>query len=145
MIENKNTIAKDVLLDELEENNHPERVEDVIFWALEFYAQNKGDTTGAMVAYAIKERIIEAEASFPTSNTLKEAMKKEEIYLDLSKLSETERKEVYLLTILEYDDYYNCLFYNSDYNHFDCVVECTHEYLKNKQEITYEQLKELMK
>lgn len=39
-----------------------ERTEDVIFWALEHYANSepKG-TLGRTIAYAIKERILEAE------------------------------------------------------------------------------------
>lgn len=54
--------SKEILLDELEEQIHPERVEDVIFWALEFYAKSKPvGTLGKVIAYSIKEKILEAE------------------------------------------------------------------------------------
>ena len=54
--------AKEILLDELTEQGHPEQVEDVIFWALESYAKSEPKGTwGRVVAYAIKERIVEAE------------------------------------------------------------------------------------
>ena len=54
--------AKKILLDELNEQAHPERVEDVIFWALEHYAKSEPKGTwGRIIAYAIKERILEAE------------------------------------------------------------------------------------
>ena len=56
------TTAKIILLDELNEQAHPERVEDVIFWALEHYAKSEPKGTwGRIIAYAIKERILEAE------------------------------------------------------------------------------------
>lgn len=51
------TVAKDILLDELNEQGHPVMVEDVIFWALEHYAEAKKGTWGCTVAYAIVERI----------------------------------------------------------------------------------------
>ena len=66
----KNSIAKQILLDELSEQAHPEKVEDVIFWALEHYANNPPEgvsTWGGAIAYAIKERILEAEKSKSTS------------------------------------------------------------------------------
>lgn len=58
------TTAKDILLDELSEQGHPEMVEDVIFWALEYYVQNfeKGKpTNGKAIAFCIVERIKEQE------------------------------------------------------------------------------------
>lgn len=56
------SIAKRIILDELEEQSHPEKVEDVIFWALEYYAQNrKHGTWGETIAYSIKERILDEE------------------------------------------------------------------------------------
>lgn len=57
------TTAKQILLDELNEQVHPERVEDVIFWALEYYANSKpkAETFGKVIANTIKERILEAE------------------------------------------------------------------------------------
>ena len=55
-------IAKQILIDELQENTHPEKVEDVIFWALEFYAKHKADPTfGKIIAQAIVDRIKECE------------------------------------------------------------------------------------
>lgn len=53
-------ISKKILLDEIIEQSHQEKVEDVIFWALENYSITKS-TNGSMIAYAIVERIIEAE------------------------------------------------------------------------------------
>ena len=54
--------AKEILLDELNEQGHPEKVEDVIFWALEHYAKSEPKGTwGRAIAYSIKERISEAE------------------------------------------------------------------------------------
>ena len=53
-------IARKVILDELIENTHPEKVEDVIFWALEEYCKNR-KTNGSLIAFSIKERILEAE------------------------------------------------------------------------------------
>ena len=57
------TTAKRIILEELEEQSHPERVEDVIFWALEEHAKNKGEdhTWSAAIAFTIKERIKEEE------------------------------------------------------------------------------------
>ena len=52
--------SKEILLDELNEQGHPEKVEDVIFWALEHYAKSEPKGTwGRTIAYAIKERILE--------------------------------------------------------------------------------------
>lgn len=56
------SIAKKVILDELIENSHFEKVENVIYWALEHYAESK-KTKGSLIAYSIKERIFEAERS----------------------------------------------------------------------------------
>lgn len=57
------SIAKEILLDELIEQGHPEEVENVIFWALEAYCKSepKG-TLGKTIAYAIKQRILDAES-----------------------------------------------------------------------------------
>jgi hypothetical protein len=55
------SISKRVLLNELAEQNHPILVEDVIFWALEHYCTKSENTMGKMVAYSIKEKILEAE------------------------------------------------------------------------------------
>lgn len=62
-VKNKDiSIAKKVLLYELEEQMHPVPVEDVIFWALEFYAENKkGEIWGKTIANTIKARILEKE------------------------------------------------------------------------------------
>lgn len=52
------TISKKVLIEELEEQIHPEKVEDVIFWALEFYAkQITGNALVKSIAYSICENI----------------------------------------------------------------------------------------
>lgn len=53
--------AKEIILDELDEQMHPEKVEDVIFWALEHYVSRKKGTWGECVAYWIVRRIKEAE------------------------------------------------------------------------------------
>lgn len=58
------TIAKKILLEELEEQAHPERVEDVIFWALEYYHKNrKKGAWGETIAFALTENIKYAEGS----------------------------------------------------------------------------------
>ena len=52
------SISKQVIIKELEEQVHPEKVEDVIFWALEFYAHNKKENTlGRVVASSIVDNI----------------------------------------------------------------------------------------
>lgn len=53
-------LARQIILDELIENSHVEKVEDVIFWALEKYYKDK-NTNGSLVAYAILQRIKDAE------------------------------------------------------------------------------------
>jgi len=61
-------VAKRVLLDELEENFHPEKVEDVIFWALKYYAENYQDQTfGKVIASSIVSRIEEEERNYQQS------------------------------------------------------------------------------
>lgn len=56
--------AKEIIIDELNEQTHPEKVEDVIFWALEYYCKHrKKGTWGETIAYAIKERILDEENS----------------------------------------------------------------------------------
>ena len=56
------SICKRMLLQELNECIHHERIEDVIFWALEFYAENKKeDTTGKEIAFCITESIKDEE------------------------------------------------------------------------------------
>ena len=55
-----NIISKQIILDELIENSHIEKVEDVILWALEKYYKDK-NTRGSLVAYSIIERVKEAE------------------------------------------------------------------------------------
>ena len=60
------TTAKKILLDELNEQAHPEKVENVIFWALEHYANSEPKGTwGRTIANGIKERILEAEKIEP--------------------------------------------------------------------------------
>jgi len=62
----RKSIAKKIIIEELEEQSHPVRVEDVIFWALEHYAEkSKGDNDaplGEIIAFAIKERILKEES-----------------------------------------------------------------------------------
>ena len=56
------SICKKMLLQELNECIHHEKIEDVIFWALEFYAENKKEnTTGKEIAFAIVQRIKDEE------------------------------------------------------------------------------------
>lgn len=56
------SVAKQILIEQLEEQGHIENVEDVIFWALEHYAKSEpSGTNGRIVAYYIKERILKAE------------------------------------------------------------------------------------
>jgi hypothetical protein len=60
------SIAKEILLDELNEQTHPVNVEDVIFLALEAYANTDSKTKTVVswekvVAYSIIDRILEAE------------------------------------------------------------------------------------
>jgi hypothetical protein len=55
-------VAKKILIEELEEQAHPERVEDVIFWALEYYYNNrKLGTWGETIAFHLIQRIKDAE------------------------------------------------------------------------------------
>jgi len=62
-------VAKDVILDEISENSHPEKVEDVIFWALKYYADNfPNPTWGKIIASAIVARISEEEAKYESLN-----------------------------------------------------------------------------
>lgn len=64
----KNSIAKKIILEELKEQAHPEKVENVIFWALEHYANSEATPTiGTTIAYCIKQRILEEEAEFDKS------------------------------------------------------------------------------
>jgi len=58
---NKKEKCIDILLQELQENTYIERVEDVIFWALEAYAKKEEPSNGSIVAYAIVNRIKDAE------------------------------------------------------------------------------------
>lgn len=56
------SVSKRILLEELAESVHPELTENVIFWALESYAQkNKGTTWGGLIAATIVARIREEE------------------------------------------------------------------------------------
>ncbi|MBL7997950.1 MAG: hypothetical protein JNL32_04855 [Candidatus Kapabacteria bacterium] len=67
------TTAKQILLEELNEPVHIEPVENVIFWALEHYANSEPtNTIGRHIAYAIMQRIKDAEAKEETTNPTKE-------------------------------------------------------------------------
>jgi hypothetical protein len=61
--------AKKIIIEELRENSHPVKVEDVIFWALEYYANSYPEQTwGKLIANNIKERILEAENNYKKYN-----------------------------------------------------------------------------
>ena len=49
--------VKRILLFELNEKAHIENVEDVIYWALEYYSEKKDDTKGGVIAFCIKQAI----------------------------------------------------------------------------------------
>lgn len=54
--------AKEIILDELSEQTHPVMVEDVIFWALEYYAKTQHKAQwGTIVAQNIIDRILRWE------------------------------------------------------------------------------------
>lgn len=62
--------AKEIILDELEEQAYEEKVEDVIFWALEAYAKtDPKNTFGRLIASTIVERIKEEEQKTPNYGT----------------------------------------------------------------------------
>ena len=62
MEKEKKMTAKQILIEELTEQGHLEKVEDVIFWALEHYVNSEPKGTwGKCIAYCLKERILEAE------------------------------------------------------------------------------------
>lgn len=52
--------ASKIIIDEILEESHIEKVSDVIFWALERYVLSN-NSNGSVVAYAIIERIKESE------------------------------------------------------------------------------------
>lgn len=67
--------AKEVLLFELDEQSHPERVEDVIYWALKYYYENrKKGTWGETIAYYLVKTIEEAEGKMSENNEANKAM-----------------------------------------------------------------------
>lgn len=56
------SISKKILIDELNEQMHSEKVEHVIFWALELYANNiASGLVSSAIAFSIIERIKERE------------------------------------------------------------------------------------
>jgi len=60
------SIAKKIILDELQEQVHPIQVEDVIFMALKLLSKSKPqDKWSKTIAFCIKERILEAEKNNP--------------------------------------------------------------------------------
>lgn len=62
-------IAKQIILEELDENTHPEKVEDVIFWALKYYAEKfEAPTFGKVIANSIVTRIEEEECKYESLN-----------------------------------------------------------------------------
>jgi len=57
--------AKEIILDELYQNSHPIKVEDVIFLALEHYAKSEPKLTWTkVIAYHIVAQIKEAQKDF---------------------------------------------------------------------------------
>jgi len=57
--------AKEILLDELNEQVHPVQVEEVIFWALGLYANTQHKAQwGTIVAATIRDRIISESSEF---------------------------------------------------------------------------------
>ncbi len=54
-------ISKNIIIDELLENSHIEKVEDVIFWALQAYYLNNKHTIGSAISFSIINRILESE------------------------------------------------------------------------------------
>jgi len=63
----KDSISKIEIIRQLHEQEHPEKVEDVIFWALEHYAKSelKG-TLGRIVASSIVQSIKDEEKRIRT-------------------------------------------------------------------------------
>lgn len=58
------TVAKRVILEQLDEQPHPELVENVIFWALEHYAKRGQGTWGETIASAIIAEILDEEKTY---------------------------------------------------------------------------------
>ena len=62
-------IAKKIIIEELTERVHPEKVEDVIFWALKFYSENyQKNSWGKIIASSIANRIEEEEIKYQQKN-----------------------------------------------------------------------------
>jgi hypothetical protein len=62
---NKTMTTKEILLEELYEQVHPEDVEQVIFLALDYYAQNAAKSQWAtIVASVLRDRIKEEASDF---------------------------------------------------------------------------------
>lgn len=55
------TTAKQTILTLLHEQGHPEKVENVIVWALDHYAKKGDNTMGEIIAYAMVKSIRKAE------------------------------------------------------------------------------------
>ena len=62
--------SKEIIIDELNEQGHPEQVEHVIFRALEHYAKRGEGTWGETIASCIVDRIKESEQGYPISDSL---------------------------------------------------------------------------
>jgi hypothetical protein len=55
-------LSKNIIIEEIEEQKHPEAVEDVIFWALEYYAKHHAPNAwGTIIASCIVQRIKDEE------------------------------------------------------------------------------------
>lgn len=61
-------VALGVIVDELQEQAHPERVEDVIYWALKEYSEREDGTWGKIIASSIIGRIDEETKEYQESN-----------------------------------------------------------------------------
>lgn len=63
----KNNICKTEIIRQLNEQEHPEKVEDVIFWDLEHYAKSEPNwTLGRIVANSIVQSIKDEEKRIRT-------------------------------------------------------------------------------
>ena len=78
-LRNEMSTSKRVLLEQLDENLHTERVEDVIVWALAYYSGNISGTQGSAVAYNLVQTIKLAEAEEREERAKQQDKKEEEV------------------------------------------------------------------
>lgn len=122
------TTAKKILLDELNEQGHPEQVENVIFWALEHYANSEPKGTwGRTIAYAIKERILEVEKIDTDIGAVGKNKTLYNLFLELGKKTREELQNTDIVINTIEDEYFsNVSFETCD----DGVLDDGHFYLK---------------